>query len=276
MVLFPNAKINIGLNIVAKRIDGYHDIETIFYPLNLHDGLEIIVDHAIEDLILSSSGIPVDCDKEKNLCYKAWLELSKHFSLPGVNIHLHKYIPFGAGLGGGSADAAFVLLGLRKLLKLDISDASLAELAANIGSDCPFFIYNQPRLALGKGDLLKPIPVDLENYYLLLVKPGFSIGTAEAYSGIHPERPTFSLAGLGELPIEEWKKLVKNDFEIQLFRKYPVLSAIKHKLYEKGAVYASMTGSGSALYGIFENDPTISGFEDCFAWKEKMDSKCRV
>jgi len=270
MVLFPNAKINIGLNIISKRTDGYHDIETIFYPLKLHDGLEIIIDDSVKDLVFSSSGLPLDCERDRNLCYKAWLELSKNYNLPGIRIHLHKYIPFGAGLGGGSADATFVLLGLRKILNLDISDDSLADLASNIGSDCSFFVYNQPLLARGRGNLFNPIPIELERYYLLLVKPDFSIGTAEAYSGIRVEKPDYPLAGLGNLPVTKWKDLIKNDFELHLFKKYPLLNDIKNKLYEMGAVYASMSGSGSALYGIFEKEPDTTGFGNYFVWKEKI------
>lgn len=253
MITFPNAKINIGLNVVEKRPDGYHNLETIFYPVKLCDALELI---KAEETTFSSSGITIDAAPENNLVYKAYKLICEDYNLPPVKMHLHKVIPFGAGLGGGSADAAFALKMLNDYFGLKLPVGELEQYAARIGADCPFFINNKPTFAHGIGHLFKPIHLDLSAYEIIIIKPPFSVSTPQAYKNIFPGKPDFNLLKIDQLPIEDWKRVVKNDFEKSIFPQFPAIEKLKKKLYEAGAIYAAMSGSGSALFGIFRHLPT--------------------
>ncbi len=249
MIAFPNCKINLGLNIVSRREDGYHDIETVFYPLPLQDVLEIISSDKLE---FSSSGRSIPGDPEENLCIKAWHSLKQDFPrLPPVKIHLHKNIPIGAGLGGGSADAAQTLVLLNEKFGLGILAEQLALYALQLGSDCAFFIYNRPCIATGRGERLEPLPLDLGAYSFLLVAPPVHIDTRWAYSLIEPGLPALPLKDILRLPMEQWKGRMKNDFEEGVLESYPLIKTVKEQLYAKGALYAAMSGSGSAVFGIF-------------------------
>lgn len=265
MILFPNAKINLGLNIIRKRPDGYHDLETVFCPVNVCDALEILPLRnpvsASGKVILECSGIPVEGNTQENICAKAWHLLAKDFpELPPVQIHLHKIIPTGAGLGGGSSDAAFTLKMLNRLFHLQIPDEQLNVYALQLGSDCPFFLLNEPCFAKGRGEKLEPISLDLSGMELLLIHPGIHISTSAAFRGIEPAIPEKSIKELISQPVVSWKDELYNDFEKTVFPQYPVIRVIRDRLYEAGAVYASLTGSGSAVYGIFEksNVPNLS------------------
>jgi 4-diphosphocytidyl-2-C-methyl-D-erythritol kinase len=253
VVLFPNAKINVGLNILRKRPDGYHDLETVFYPIAIYDALEVITnENAAEEVLFSLSGIPVHGGADDNLCIKAYWLLKKDFpGLSAIKTHLHKGIPAGAGLGGGSADGAFMLKLLNQKFQLKLSPDQLLNYALQLGSDGPFFTVNTPCFATGRGELLKPISVDLSGYKLVIVNPGIHVSTAEAFSSLKPSPHSKSIKELIQQPIETWKELLRNDFEEPVFRKFPIIETIKTKLYESGAVYASMTGSGSTVYGVF-------------------------
>jgi 4-diphosphocytidyl-2-C-methyl-D-erythritol kinase len=252
MICFPNAKINLGLNIVAKRPDGYHDIETVFYPIPLCDALEIVPAKTGQTTFVQT-GILVDGKPENNLVIKALHLLKKDFDIPEADIYLRKHIPFGAGLGGGSADAACMLKLLNDFAGLHLSTTQLEEYAAQIGADCPFFIQNQAVFAEGTGNIFSPVTVSLKGYYLVLIKPDISVSTKEAYFLVKPQQPVFPLIKTIQLPVNEWKEKLVNDFESSVFALYPEIAAIKQKLYDQGAVYASMSGSGSSVYGIFEN-----------------------
>ncbi|SHF67041.1 4-diphosphocytidyl-2-C-methyl-D-erythritol kinase [Mariniphaga anaerophila] len=252
MIVFPNAKINIGLNVVSKRPDGYHNLETVFYPVSLSDALEMV---EAPKSGISFSGTAVHGAPEDNLVLRAYNLVKKDFGLPPVHFHLHKVIPTGAGLGGGSSDAAFTLKLLNNFFELQISVEQLKNYAAAIGADCPFFIENRPAFATGIGDVLSPVQLDLSRYKLLIVKPPFGVSTPDAYRNIVLSVPSFSLSKIQERPVEEWKELVKNDFEKSVFKEYPEIENIKMKLYEMGAVYASMSGSGSSVFGIFRELP---------------------
>ena len=255
MISFANAKINIGLNIIAKRPDGYHDLQTIFYPFALYDIIEI---NAVETpTTLTITGIDLQAD-ESNLCLKAYRLLSANYELPEVAIHLHKQIPFGAGLGGGSSDAAVVLKMLNEKFQLNLIDAQLENFAAALGADCPFFIRNTAMYGTGTGTELYNIDLDLSDKFIVLIKPDIHISTREAYAGISPAPPEQELRDLIKLPIQDWKFYIKNDFESGLFELYPIIREIKLALYEHGALYASMSGSGSSVYGIFDQKVDLS------------------
>ncbi|MBQ7941854.1 MAG: 4-(cytidine 5'-diphospho)-2-C-methyl-D-erythritol kinase [Muribaculaceae bacterium] len=251
MIKFPNAKINLGLNIVNRRPDGYHDIETVFYPINLQDAVEIVPAKGNETT-LTTYGRKINCPVEKNLVMKAFRALEKDFNLPPVDIHLHKNIPDGAGLGGGSSDAASTLLILNEMFKLGIPTSDLAKRAARLGADCAFFIYNTPMKATGIGDILSPAEVRLQGKTLLLVKPDVSVPTAEAYSMVKPQKSETDIISILNSPVDTWHNTLKNDFETSVFAKHPELATIKAQIYEKGAIYASMSGSGSSIFGIFD------------------------
>lgn len=274
MILFPSVKINIGLFVTGKRPDGFHNLETVFYPLDLSDLLEIIPRGAGSqggECRFECSGIDVGCDPEKNLVVKAYRLLDKEFRLPSVEVYLHKIVPFGAGLGGGSSDAAFMLKGLNEMFGLGLTEESLAERAAALGSDCAFFVRNRPAFASGKGECLEEIDLSVGGCRVVLVKPDFEISTAEAYAGIRPVAAPCDLRRLADIPLQEWKETVSNDFEKSLFPKYPRLAELKQCLYDAGASYASMTGSGSAVYGIFEGEGEIAvECPGCFVWQGKM------
>lgn len=305
MISFPNAKINIGLNVVAKRTDGYHDIETVFYPVLLQDALEIKPMRPLDPSQLRKrleAGLLVQPDdvfrpyrffpkKEDipccsleitgndfpfkaadNLVVKAYLMLQQDFDLPSIDIKLHKHIPSGAGLGGGSSDCAFMISLLNRRFNLRMRESLMERYAARLGSDCAFFISNTPSLATGRGEILNPISLTLKGYTILLVKPDVSVSTAEAYASLTPKRPDIPLAEAIKRPVAEWKDCVFNDFESTVFAKYPILADIKQKLYSMGAVYASMSGSGSTVYGLFREplDNPADLFPDMFVCQREM------
>lgn len=264
MIVFPNAKINIGLNITSRRADGYHEIVTVMVPVPWTDILEIVPAKS-DQSTLNVSGRAVNCPAEKNLVMKAYRAMESQFNLPPVDIHLHKIIPDGAGLGGGSADAAFTIKALNDLFNLSLPNNQLASIAAGIGADCPFFIYNRPMLATGIGTDLTPIDIDLSGKTIVIIKPNDSVSTAEAYAGVSPKLPDTPLPTLlNELPISKWQNAVVNDFEHSVFPKHPSIAAIKSKLLDLGAVYASMSGSGSAVYALFDSEIMSDRIEATF------------
>ena len=256
MISFPNAKINLGLQITEKRTDGFHNLETVFFPVGWSDALEIA--HSGE-LCFTTSGIAISGSPESNLVMKAYNLLRKDFDLPTLKIHLHKQIPFGAGLGGGSADGAFMLRMLNNTFNLDISQEKLLAYAAVLGSDCPFFILNKPVFATGRGEIMNEINLNVKGLYLLLVKPPVEVSTAEAFQYVVPQKPTASISELINLPVQDWKNNLMNQFESSVFPQYPEISNIKRQLYEFGAVYASMSGSGSCVFGFFNELPESLG-----------------
>ncbi len=269
---YPNAKINIGLNVTARRPDGYHNIETVFYPINLQDTLHLASSGTSDDYNFSAAGIELSGDTEDNLIIKALRLMRTEYNIPPLDISLHKQIPFGAGLGGGSSDAAFMLKALNELFELNASPEKLEELAAMIGADCPFFIRNEPVFAEGIGNIFTPVELSLKNYYIALIKPHIFISTPQAFAGISPQQPETSLKELIALPVEAWKNRIVNDFEASVFKKHPAIAAIKEELYRLGAIYASMSGSGSSVYGIFSEEPLYSPlFDDCFVVAGKLD-----
>lgn len=257
MVVFPNAKINIGLNIVGKREDGFHNIESIFVPVNLYDVLEF-VESDDNKTSFQTSGIKIPGKPEENLCIRAWEILHSTYKIPKVQIHLHKNIPIGAGLGGGSADAAFMLTALNTYFNLNLSSLELKHYSAELGSDCPFFIDNKPCYVTGRGEVLDPIEFNLKGLKILLVFPDIHISTKEAYSGITIRKSTAKLTESIIQPLEIWKTVIKNDFEESVFPKYKLLAEIKNEITSMGALYSSMTGSGSCIYGLFNEDSEIA------------------
>lgn len=264
MITFPNAKINLGLNIVARRPDGYHDLETVFYPINLTDVLEIVPSKG-EDATLTCHGNTVDCPVEKNLVMKAYRLMQREWGVPAVDMYLYKHIPDGAGLGGGSSDAAHVMTMLNEMFSLGIDRATLAQKAATLGADCAFFIYNTPMMATGIGDVLTPVTVDLKGKYLLLVKPEVSVPTREAYSRVTPEPSQVSPQEIVSWPLQQWDGVLKNDFEPSVFAAHPQLWAMKLKMIDAGAQYACMSGSGSSIVGIYESVTMAEAARDIFA-----------
>jgi 4-diphosphocytidyl-2-C-methyl-D-erythritol kinase len=258
MIVFPNAKINIGLRISGIRPDGYHDIETIFYPIMLTDALEfVITDQAVKEDILIVTGINTGSRPENNLIIKTIDKLRERHSFPFLKIHLHKVIPVGAGLGGGSSDAACLLKVLNKRFELNIDDQDLKARALELGSDCPFFVDCIPSFASGRGEILTAVRSALTNYYLVLINPGVGISTREAYQNCLQRPVSTSLLELYEHPVNEWKGLIYNDFEDYAFRKLPVIRDIKEALYGSGALFSLMSGSGSSVYGIFPGKPEL-------------------
>jgi 4-diphosphocytidyl-2-C-methyl-D-erythritol kinase len=250
MVVFPNAKINIGLNVTEKRNDGFHNLESIFYPVfDLYDVLEIIES---DELSFASTGIKIPGDFDSNLCIKAFQLIKKDFDIPLVKIHLHKVIPIGAGLGGGSADAAFMLKALNDLFSLNLSIDQLINYAQQLGSDCAFFIANNAAYAFDKGDELEEIALDLSDYSIKIEYPDIHISTAEAYGGITPKQTEINLKELIQKPITDWQNNIKNDFEDSIFPNHSSIKDLKEKMIKDGALFASMTGSGSAVFGLFK------------------------
>lgn len=266
MIAFPHCKINLGLDIVARRSDGFHEIDTVMVPVHgLCDSLEIVPADGGE-VSMFFSGLAVDCAPEQNIVMKAWQLMHEAFGIPPVRIHLHKVIPFGAGLGGGSSDGAFALRMLAQLFQVECTDRQLEELAVKLGSDVPFFLYDRPLRCTGRGEIMEPIELSLLGYWIVLVKPPIHISTAEAYAQVVPEVPAVALPQrLGE-PMERWHVCVGNDFEKMLWGRYPRLAALKESLYGAGACYASLSGSGSTLYGLFTEKPTYVADADCAAW----------
>ena len=251
MLDFPNAKINLGLFITSKRPDGFHNLVSCFYPVKWCDALEIL---PVAESKFDVTGLPVPGNPESNLCLKAYHLLQQDYQLPPVHMHLHKIIPMGAGLGGGSADAAFTLKILNNLFELKLSTEALQYYARQLGSDCAFFIENKPVLAIEKGDVFESIDLDLSGYSCVIVYPGLHITTAEAYSKVKPQEPTTDIREVLQQDMNTWKEALYNDFEKSLFPNYPELSELKENLYEAGAAFASMTGSGSAVYGLFKGE----------------------
>lgn len=265
MIIFPNCKINLGLHITRKRSDGYHDLETIFYPLPLFDVLEII--KAEKDLPFTVTGIPIPASGSGNICLRAYNLLKKDFpQIPHFEWHLHKVIPTGAGLGGGSADGAFAIKLINTYCNLGLSVEKMGHYALQLGSDCPFFIINKPSFACGRGEFLETIPLDLSAYKFVIVHPGIHISTANAFQRIIPGEPGISLKQIISSPVDTWKQELKNDFEEPVFATHPEIKKIKEALYHAGAIYASLSGSGSAVYGIFkkEDNPGFTFPKDYF------------
>lgn len=290
MVIFPNAKINIGLNIVEKRKDNFHNIETVFYPIGLKDILEVIASPANTGLKnkpkkitgnknskaadFTSTGTAIPGKADDNLCLKVIDLLKNHYDIPEVKIHLHKVIPIGAGLGGGSSDAAHLINLADSLFSLNIPLKKKLQFSKQLGSDCSFFIRNKPVFAYGRGDKFMPVDFSLGGYFLVLVHPPIHVSTKDAYSEVKPQPPAKSLKKNVTLPVETWKDNISNQFEETVFRKFPGIGKIKNQLYALGAVYASMSGSGSSVYGIFSSLPAEGllkkNFRNCYIWNERL------
>lgn len=267
MIVFPNCKINLGLQVLRKRSDGFHDISTLFYPVPLADSLEVITYKSIsEPIVFTSSGLSTGTDINDNLCIKAFQLLKNEYpNLPPLRMHLHKVIPMGAGLGGGSSDAAFTLKLLNLKYQLDIPVEKLEAFALQLGSDCPFFIENKACYATGRGEDMEPAEIDLAKYSLVLVYPGIHISTPWAFNNITPAGKTADLRQIVSQPVEYWKDELFNDFENPVFKMYPQIAEIKQTLYNQGAIYSAMSGSGSVVYGIFKQKPSLEGvFDDSF------------
>lgn len=274
MLTFPNIKINLGLSITEKRPDGYHNLETVFYPVNLEDALEIRTSPEAEKKItLHQYGMEIAGSPEDNLVAKAYSLLDKEFHLPPVEIHLYKHIPSGAGLGGGSSDAAFMLKLLNEQFHLNLSEEQLEIYAATLGADCAFFIKNKPVYAKGIGNIFSPIELSLRGYQIMIVKPDVFVSTREAFANIHPHHPEYPVKEVIRRPVAEWKDTLINDFEASVFPQHPVIGEIKQELYNQGAIYASMSGSGSSVFGLFAPDaalPEINRKPDTFCFKGKL------
>lgn len=255
MLVFPDCKINLGLRILNKRADGYHNLETVFYPVPLKDALEIIPSGNMKAMQFSSSGLVIKGDATDNLCIKACQLLKKDFpQIPSLKIHLHKTIPMGAGLGGGSADAAFTLQLLNDQFHLNLSTHQLINYALRLGSDCPFFILHHACIGTGRGEILQKISLNLSAYQVMLINPGIHVNTSDAFAALQLQHVNYPIASLAEIisePVEDWQHSLKNDFEIPVFNKYPAIREIKQTLYQNGAAYSAMSGSGSTVFGLF-------------------------
>jgi 4-diphosphocytidyl-2-C-methyl-D-erythritol kinase len=266
MISFPNCKINLGLNVVEKRPDGFHSLQTVFYPINWCDALEVIENKSVKAIELSTSGLAVQGKTEENIIYRAWKLISSFASLPPLSIHLHKNIPMGAGLGGGSSDAAFFINLLDRKFGLNLTHEQKHSIASELGSDCAFFLENKPVFAQGRGNEFSPVKIDLGAYHILVVYPGVHSNTKEAFEGLTPKTPQHNLKLIvEETNIREWKHLLTNDFDATIMKKYPSISNLKNTLYAMGALYAAMSGSGSAVYGIFEKKPILD-FSAEYRW----------
>lgn len=267
MVVFPHCKINLGLHVISKRDDGYHNIETCFYPVPWRDVLEIIKSNQFS---FSQSGLTIPGNAGENLCVKAYQLLQKDFNLTPVQIHLHKVIPTGAGLGGGSSDAAFTLRALNSIFNLNLSQTALKSYAAQLGSDCTFFIDDKPMLASGRGEILSETSLSLKGKYLVIIKPDIHVSTAEAYSGVRPKQPAQSISKIINEAIPNWKADLSNDFEESVFKNHSSIKEIKAKLYLHGARYASMSGSGAAVFGIFDYPADLHDFFEGVYWSGEL------
>lgn len=261
MIFYPNCKINLGLRIMNKRTDGYHNIETVLYPLSAPcDILEIVQTSNTQTNISVTGAFAVENDKH-NICYKAYQLIKQDYEIPSINMNLHKQIPFGAGLGGGSSDAACTLMGIRDLFELPIENTQLAAYADRLGSDVPFFLWNRPMQATGRGEILNSIDIDLKGYYLILIKPHCQVSTAAAYAAITPYASEVHFADILKEPVKTWKTNLVNDFETSVFQRIPEIKDLKAFLYAKGALYASMSGSGSAVYALSEYPISITEYQ---------------
>lgn len=271
MIVFSNAKINLGLWILKKRTDGYHDISTVFYPIPWKDILEIIpIPHSFNEIDIHNYGIPLNIPKECNILYKTYHLLKNHFGqIPAVQVYLYKNVPYGAGLGAGSANAAFFLKSYTRKFHLYLSDKELKEIAAQLGSDCVFFTVNSPSIAFGRGEVLHPLSVNLSGYFLWIVYPNIVVSTKEMYAEVIPRNRTHSLKDIVQSDITRWKYELENDFEKTVFKKYPRIAEIKEQMYKEGAIYSSMSGSGSAVFGLFKEKPPIHMYPEyrCFCVK---------
>ncbi len=272
MVVFPNCKINLGLHITGKRPDGYHELETVFYPVQLRDALEIV--HATteepEDIRFTTSGLSIPGNSASNLCVKAYQLLKKDFpELPPIQMHLHKVIPMGAGLGGGSSDGAFALKLLNEKFQLQLNQDQLLHYAAQLGSDCPFFILNRPCYGTGRGEILEPIELNLSGHRFVLIHPGIHVSTKWAFEQLTPAKAPRPITEILQQSLSEWKRELVNDFEAPILRAYPEIASIKRALYDDGAVYASMSGSGSTVFGIYAPGQAIG-------IQEKISHPCQV
>ncbi|NNF01668.1 MAG: 4-(cytidine 5'-diphospho)-2-C-methyl-D-erythritol kinase [Bacteroidia bacterium] len=264
MICFPNAKVNFGLYVSGKRADGFHDIASIFIPVDLRDALEFI--ESKED-IFNSTGNSLEIAGKENLCVKALELIRSKYKVPAVHIHLHKNIPDKAGLGGGSADASFMLRSLNEQFNLDIAQNELLRLSSILGSDCPFFIDNRAALVTGRGEKIRSLEIDLSDYYIVIVKPSESMSTVNAFANISIDQYVPDLQTIINSDANIWKDEVKNVFEENVFQTFPILQKIKNTLYQKGATYSSMTGSGTAIYALFKQRPVLKDeFSNCFKW----------
>jgi 4-diphosphocytidyl-2-C-methyl-D-erythritol kinase len=268
MVYFPVCKINIGLHVLSRRADGYHDIETLFYPVNWTDIMEII---PARDFNFSVSGMNIPGIPEDNICVKAYGMLKRDFDIPPVQLYLHKLIPPGTGLGGGSSDAAFTLKSINNLYSLGMELAQLKAYAAELGSDCPFFLEPSAMLGSGKGDILEPAPIDLHGKFLVIIIPNIHISTAGAYAAVKPVKTAITLPEIFKRPVSAWRDHLHNDFETSVFLKYPEIAEIKDKIYALGAVYASMSGSGSSVFGLFDHPVDLKdNFSGMQCWSGEL------
>jgi 4-diphosphocytidyl-2-C-methyl-D-erythritol kinase len=264
MVVFPPCKINLGLHIIRKRPDGYHDIETCFYPLPWTDILEAIPSSAFQ---FTQTGLPIDSAPELNLCVRAYHALKADHEFTPPHIHLHKIVPMGAGLGGGSADAAFTLVLINEIGKLGLSREKLNEYAAALGSDCSFFVDPRPQMGLGRGEQLQPASVSLKGYFLVIVKPPVHVSTRDAYAGVTPAMPAQPLPEILRQPVHLWRNSLVNQFEESVFARYPLIREAKEEMYRQGAAYASMSGSGASVFGIFSSEVNLrSAFPGMTYW----------
>ncbi len=268
MICFPNAKINLGVQISGLRADGLHTIETLLYPVPMHDALEFLPARTFQ---MKITGLKVHGTIKENLVYRGWELLHDQYGIPPVGVHLHKTIPVQSGLGGGSSDAAFFLRAANDFFNIGIDCTEMKKLAAKLGSDCPFFIGNKAAIARGAGEILSPAKLSLKGFHLLLLMPASGISTREAYSLVRPAKPRLPLAEIISRPVEQWKEYLKNDFEKPLFEKYPEIGELKNRLYGQGAVYASMTGSGTAVFGLFKKAPDLKNFGSIhYFWQGKL------
>jgi 4-diphosphocytidyl-2-C-methyl-D-erythritol kinase len=259
MLVFPHCKINLGLNVTEKRADGFHSLETVFYPVKWCDALEVIEAPGGPPFTLSSSGAEIAGNMEDNLLFKAWKLVSMAKSLPPLKVHLHKNIPMGAGVGGGSSDGAFFIELLDNKFDLKLPYSEKHRMASELGSDCAFFLENKARYATGRGNEFSDIQLDLSSYFILLIHPGIHSNTSEAFAGLVPKKPQRSLKDdIANYPPEQWKDKVFNDFDQTIFKKYPLIGELKEQMYRSGALYASMSGSGSCVYGIFSERPAMT------------------
>lgn len=254
MILFPPCKINLGLRVISKREDGYHELETVMFQLPFYDVLEIVKS---DKFSIKTSGITIESSTENNLCVKAYHLLQQDFNLPPVHIHLHKNIPMGAGLGGGSADGTYTLLALNELFDLKLNTTQLQSYALKLGSDCPLFVIQNPQIAKGRGEILEAFEFNLSGYYIHLINLGIHVSTKDAFSNIQLNKNKTSVLDSLKTPIENWKNLLINDFELSVFEKFPMLADLKEKFYQNGAIYVAMSGSGSTLFGIYSNKPDL-------------------
>jgi len=272
MITYPHAKINLGLNIVERRTDGYHNLETVFYPIPLCDKLEITESQHVNGCNLTITGIPVEGDTQQNLVAKAYRLMAETFEIPNLDVVLDKQIPTQAGLGGGSSDATFMLRAINDYAHLGLSQRELAGIAVKLGADCPCFTIDSPCYAEGIGEIISPINLDLSGWWLAIVKPDIAVSTREAFSKIQPRRPMENCRQTVMLPVEQWRDRLTNDFEKSVFAIYPEIGRVKDRLYSAGATFALMSGSGSSLYAIFKEEPTTleTMFDGCFVWHARL------